>query len=277
MSDTAEHYILATGGRDIERLRLLHEVYGPGTQALFGRVGLRDGQRGEKRGALRVVEIGCGCGNITCWVAEQLGAGGSVVGIDNSAEQIEQAKRQAQARGLRNVEFQVADAYSPRLPEGSFDVAYCRLVLMHLAEPRRALEQMRLLVRPGGWVVCEEMDLGVWLCDPPSEAMSRFYELNHALGRQIGEHFRLGGSLHRLFRAAGFANPQVHANFTMAVRGEEKRLLVMTFNQFAPELVRMGLATQAEVDKVSAEMQAVADDETTLFAFPLVVQVWAEA
>jgi ubiquinone/menaquinone biosynthesis C-methylase UbiE len=269
MGDTAEHYILATGGRDIERLRLLHEVYGPGTEALFGRVGLG--------GGMRAIEIGCGSGNIACWVAEQVGPDGSVVGIDNSAEQIKQARRQADARGLTNIEFQVADAYSPRLPEGSFDVAYCRLVLMHLAEPRRALEQMRHLVRPGGRVVCEEMDLGVWLCDPPSEAMNRFFELNHALGRQIGEHFRLGGSLHRLFRETGFDNPQVHANFAMAVRGEEKRLLVMTFDQFAPELVRTGLATQAEVDQVSAEMQKLADDGTTLFAFPLVVQVWAEA
>ena len=172
MSDPAEHYILATGGRDIERLRLLHEVYGPGTEALFGRVGLG--------GGMRVVEIGCGSGNIACWVAEQVGPSGSVVGIDNSAEQVAQARRQAKTRGLSNIEFQVADAYSPRLPEGSFDVAYCRLVLMHLAEPRRALEQMRRLVRPGGRVVCEEMDLGVWLCDPPSEAMARFYEWNHA-------------------------------------------------------------------------------------------------
>jgi ubiquinone/menaquinone biosynthesis C-methylase UbiE len=269
MDETAEHYILATGGRDIERLRLLHEVYGPRTEALFARAGLCDG--------LRAIEIGCGSGNIACWVAEQVGPGGSVVGIHNSAAQIEQARRQAQARGLSNIEFQVADAYSPRLPEGSFDVAYCRLVLMHLAEPRRALEQMRHLVRPGGRVVCEEMDLGVWLCDPPSEAMARFLEWNHALGRQSGEHFRLGGSLHRLFRETGFASPQVHANFAMAVRGEEKRLLVMTFNEFAPELVRRGLATEADVEKVSAEMQKLADDGTTLFAFPLVVQVWGEA
>jgi ubiquinone/menaquinone biosynthesis C-methylase UbiE len=226
---------------------------------------------------LRVLEVGCGSGNIACWVAEQVGPNGSVMGIDRSAAQVEQARLQAKARGLSNIEFQVADAYSPRLPEGSFDVAYCRLVLMHLSEPRRALEQMRRLVRPGGRVVCEEMDLGVWLCDPPSPAMARFFELNHALGRHIGEHFRLGGSLHRLFRETGFDSPQVHSNFAMAVRGEQKRLLVMTFDQFAPELVRTGLATQADVEQVSAEMQKLADDGTTLFAFPLVVQVWGEA
>lgn len=267
MTGLNEHYILATGGKDVERLRLLHQVYGPGTETLFHRVGLRDG--------LRVAEVGCGSGNIACWVAEKVGPGGSVVAIDNSADQVEQARRQAQARGLRNIEFQVADAYSPRLPESSFDVAYCRLVLMHLTDPGKALAAMRRLVRPGGKVVCEEMDLGCWLCDPPADAMRRFFELNEALGERRGEHFRLGASLHRLFRQAAFPRPEVGTNFALALRGEQKRLLAMTFMEFAPELVREGLATQPEVDRIAREMMKLADDETTLFGFPLVVQVWA--
>src|SRR6516225_1108344 len=113
MTDHSEHYILATGGKDVKRLRLLHEVYGPGTEALFHRVGLRDG--------LRVVEVGCGSGNTACWVAEQVAPGGSVVALDVSPDQIEQARRQAASRDLRNIEFQVADAYGPRLPDGTFD------------------------------------------------------------------------------------------------------------------------------------------------------------
>jgi SAM-dependent methyltransferase len=267
MTRHAEHYILATGGKDLRRLRLLHRVYGPGTEALFRRVGLRD--------RLRVVEVGCGSGNTACWVAEQVAPRGSVVAIDVSADQIEQARRQAADRGLRNVEFYVADAYSPRLPDGSFDLAYCRLVLMHLTRPADALAAMRDLVRPGGLVVCEEMDLGVWLCDPPAEAMARFFALNTALGERRGENFSLGASLHRLFRAAGFDRPEVGANFALAVRGEEKRLLGMTFAEFAPELVREGLATQEEADRVAAGLFQLADDETTLFGFPLVAQVWA--
>ena len=49
----------------------------------------------------------------------------------------------------------------------------------------------------------------------------------------------------------------------------------MTFMEFAPELVREGLAAQPEVDWIASEMMKLADDETTLFGFPLVVQVWA--
>ena len=267
MTDLAEHYILATGGKDVKRLRLLHEVYGPGTEVLFHRVGLRDG--------LRVVEIGCGSGNIACWVAQQVGPSGSVMAIDFSPDQIEQARHQAQRRNVRNIDFQVANAYSPRLPEGSFDLVYCRLVLSHLTRPATALATMRSLARPGGLVVCEEIDLGCWLCDPLAEAMTQFFALNAALGERRGENFFLGASLHRLFHEVGFARPEVGANFVLALRGEQKRLLGMTFADFAPELVSEGLASQEEVDRVAADLITLADDERTLFGFPLLAQVWA--
>jgi len=268
MTNNPEHYILATGGKDVKRLRLLHEVYGPGTEALLKRVGLREG--------MRVVEIGCGSGNISCWVAQQVGPSGSVVGVDISQGQVEEARKQAESLNLRNIEFQVADAYAPRLPEGTFDIVYCRLVLMHLTRPKAGLEAMRLLARPGGHVVCEEMDLACWICDPPAEAMTQFFTLNEALGQRRAENYCLGASLHWLFREVGFARPEVGTNFTLALRGEQKRLLGMTFVQFAPELVAEGLATQEEVDRVAAGLFTLADDETTLFGFPLIAQVWAK-
>jgi SAM-dependent methyltransferase len=267
MASPAEHYILATGGKDTERLRLLQEVYGPGTQASFARVGLKPGQR--------VLDVGCGSGNMACWIAEQVGRSGSVLGIDNSAGQIEVAREQAQSRGLTNVEFQTADAYSPRLPENSFDLVYCRLVLMHLTQPADAMRSMRSLVKPGGTVLCEEMDLGCWLCDPPSAAMNQFFELNVSLGELRGEHFRLGSSLHQLFREAGFGPPEVQSNFVLALRGEEKRLIAMTFDEFAPEAVRENLISQTDADHVAVELRKLAENDTTLFGFPLLVQVWA--
>jgi len=51
--------------------------------------------------------------------------------------------------------------------------------------------------------------------------------------------------------------------------------LELTFREFASELVREQLASQAEVDAIAAELVRVAADETTLLAFPLLVQAWA--
>lgn len=267
MKSSSTVYILTTGAHDVERLRLLNQVYGPASHGVLQRAGLAEG--------VRILEVGCGSGNMTCWMARQVGPRGSVVGIDKNVPQIEQARRQAAEQKLTNVTFQEGDAYAPGFPAESFDMAYCRLVLIHLRRPLEALQALRKLVRPGGRVVCEELDVGQWLCNPPKTCIQRFYELNLKLGDRLGEDFRLGSALPRLFREAGFANPEVTAHFPLVLRGENKRLLKMTFDEFAPAVIKEGLATSEEVAQISDDMVKVAADETTLMACPLVVQVWA--
>ena len=141
MGPEPTRYLLATGAKEVERLRLLEAAYGPQSQALLRRAGLREG--------MRVVEVGCGSGNVTCWLAAQVGAAGSAVGVDDSPAQVEQAHHQADARGLPNVQFVVADAAGPGLPPASFDLAYCRLVLVHVHRPAPALvSRVRLVFSP---------------------------------------------------------------------------------------------------------------------------------
>jgi hypothetical protein len=95
------------------------------------------------------------------------------------------------------------------------------------------------------------------------------------LGDHCGEDYRLGSALPHLFREAGFGVPEATAHFPLVLRGENKRLLEMTFYQFAPALVEEGLATSEEVTQIAQDMARVAADETTLLGLPLTVQVWA--
>lgn len=263
----ADRYTLARGGREALRLRLLQNAYATGSEALLKRAGLRPG--------MRVVEFGCGTGNMTCWLTERVGSTGSVVGLDNSRAQLALARRQAKARQLTNAVFVLADIYDPGLPRGSFDLAYARLLLMHLTDPVSALRAMKRLVRPGGAVVCEEMDLSRWLCDPPSRLVARSHELKVALSDRHGQHWRLGTSLHHVFRRAGLKEIYVSAHQPLALRGEEKRLTALSFAQLAPHFVKEGLAFRREVAEIAVEMERLAADETTLFGLPFMGQVWA--
>jgi SAM-dependent methyltransferase len=264
---TSATYILSAGEPEVERLRLLNDSYGPASEAFLRRAGLRPG--------MRIVEIGCGTGNMTCWLAKQVGPTGAVVGVDRSPDQLEMARRLAEERGLPNVTFHAADVRSLGLPTESFDLAYCRLLLMHLKRPLDVVRGMRDLVRLGGVVAAEEMDLGVWLCDPPSPLMARFFDFNLAIAARRGTHFNLGRSLHNVFREAGLHHPEVSSSFPLLLRGDAKRLLGLTFVEFAPALVSEGLATQAETDAVTAECFRVAEDDTILLGLPFVGQVWA--
>lgn len=70
MKSPSTVYILATGAQDVERLRLLNQVYGSASHVLLRQAGLAEG--------FRVAEIGCGTGNMTCWIARHVGQRGAV-------------------------------------------------------------------------------------------------------------------------------------------------------------------------------------------------------
>lgn len=263
----SQGYILETGAAEVKRLQILNQLYGSGTERLLGQAGLMKG--------MRVADIGCGSGNISCWLAKQVGENGSVIGVDISPAQVEQASLQAQVVGLSNVTFVVADVYNPGLPPESFDLVYSRLVLMHLTRPLEALKQLQALVKPGGRLVCEEMDLTHWLCIPFSDALTRISELTLALVDRRGQHFRLGTSLHQLFLEIGFSQPEVGVNMPVMLRGESKQFLEISFAQVAPALVQEGMATQAEIDQLTAALKQCTEEPTTLLGMPMMGQVWA--
>jgi 2-polyprenyl-3-methyl-5-hydroxy-6-metoxy-1,4-benzoquinol methylase len=106
-------YVLAAGEAAAYRLRILHELYGPGTRRLLIDAGLRRG--------MRVADIGCGVGMVTAWLAKLVGSDGCVVGIDESGAQLSEAREQLNGDG-DNVSFVQASATSVGLPAESFDL-----------------------------------------------------------------------------------------------------------------------------------------------------------
>ena len=79
-------YILGHSGREILRPMRQAAILRPITERLLRSAGVRPG--------MRVLDLGCGSGDVTMLAAELVGASGSVVGIDRSPEVI------AVARGL---------------------------------------------------------------------------------------------------------------------------------------------------------------------------------
>jgi SAM-dependent methyltransferase len=101
----------------------------------------------------RWVEIACGPGLIARAMAPRVG---SVLGLDLTPEMAEKARSEAAAAGVRNVSFEIGDATALDLPDDAFDGAITRFSLHHIPAPVRVLEEMRRVVRPGGWVVVSD-------------------------------------------------------------------------------------------------------------------------
>src|SRR5262245_8626549 len=258
-------YVLATGDAATRRLRVLHDLYGPGARRVLLQAGLERG--------MRVADLGCGVGMTTGLLADLVGPTGHVVGVDASGAQIAEA-RTLQPPGRSNVRFVEASATRTGLPRATFDLVYCRFLLLHLPDPERALEEMHGLLRPDGILVCEDGDLTSAGSQPPS-ALDAFAELWRRLGPARGLDYTLGRKLFQMVLATNFAEPEITFNQPVIARGEGKRLMEWSVAEAAPAFLAAGLVTSDELAHLIVEMQRAAEDDTVLAVMPRMSQVWA--
>lgn len=98
----------------------------------------------------RVLELACGTGGVGIAAAERMGPTGEVVVSDVVPEMTSIAAARARARGLTNVRAAVVDLEAIDAPDASFHVVVCREGLMFAAEPARAIDEIRRVLRPEG-------------------------------------------------------------------------------------------------------------------------------
>ena len=262
-----EHYVLATGEAGERRLHLLDEVYGPSTERLLDELDVRLG--------MAVADIGCGVGVVAGWLGRRVGPSGSVVGVDFSEEQVALARRDAAAQGLGQVRFVVADAYDTGLPRGAFDLVCCRSLLSHLRQPADALREMSALLKDGGVLVAEDLDMTVVASDPPTDAYVRVAESLRVICRHVGSDPAMGADLEKLFREAGHGDAQVHVDRPVDSRGERKRLWEYTFLELVPVYLEAELMTGPEVADLARELARVSADDSVAVLHAPKYQVWA--
>jgi len=262
---TRGEYVLATGNAAANRLRILHNVYGPGARELLVRAGIKPG--------MKVADLGCGVGMATQLLAELVGPTGAVVGVDFSAAQVAQARAQL-PRELSNVRFVQASATDTGLEREAFDLVYCRFLLLHLTDPAEGLREMRELLKPNGILVVEDSDLTTAESEPPSQ-LEAFGNLFGALGPKWGLDYTLGRRLFHMVLDADFSRVEITFNQPVFAGGENKRLLELSVAEAGPSFVAAGLVTDEELNATVAEMRRLSEDQTVLALMPRMSQVWA--
>ena len=112
------------------------------------------GYRGQ-----RVLDVGCGVGNDLARFAK---GGADVVGIDLAETSIDLARRNFRQRGLAG-EFRVMDGEQLEFPDDAFDLVYCHTVLHFTPRPRRMVEEIHRVLRPGGQAILMTVNRRSWL------------------------------------------------------------------------------------------------------------------
>ena len=108
-----------------------------------------------------VLDVGCGTGTLAIAASRQVGIGGSVHGVDPSAEMIARARAKAKRRHA-SVTFETGVAEALPFPDATFDVVLSTVMLHHLPGKTRqqGVAEMRRVLSPGGRLVAVDFAPG---------------------------------------------------------------------------------------------------------------------
>lgn len=98
------------------------------------------------------LDIGSGTGITSFLLSNQIHNNGTIIGIDISPSMIEVAKRNAQQRGYKNIDFQHGDAEQLDFPDSYFDLVVSNMTFHHLPDKKKALKEIHRVLKPGGQV-----------------------------------------------------------------------------------------------------------------------------
>ncbi|MCK5387048.1 MAG: methyltransferase domain-containing protein [Gammaproteobacteria bacterium] len=107
----------------------------------------------------QVLEIGCGTGAITRFLAHRDDFSGKAFGVDQSPAFIEAARQFAQEEKVSDrVDFRVGDAHKLDFPPATFDAVFAHTLISHVTDPSEVIREMARVVRPGGTVAIFDGD-----------------------------------------------------------------------------------------------------------------------
>lgn len=97
----------------------------------------------------KVLDIACGTGANFPYIIEKIGATGEIVGVDFSQPMLNEAQKQVDENGWKNVRLIQHDAATIQLGE-PFDVVICALGMVVIPDYKAAMQRMFEHVKPGG-------------------------------------------------------------------------------------------------------------------------------
>ncbi|HRV96728.1 MAG TPA: methyltransferase domain-containing protein [Anaerolineae bacterium] len=159
----------------------------------------------------KVLDAGCGLGDDVFRMAELVGAGGKVTGLDASEKLI--AKAMADQRGQRlSVEFRTGDLLATEFEDGRFNKVRIDRVLQHIADPARAIAELVRVLQVGGILLAYDNDWGTFTINSEQRDVTRRIENAWCDSFKSGW---VGRYIPQWFKEAGLSQIAVHPKISI--------------------------------------------------------------
>jgi SAM-dependent methyltransferase len=210
------------------------------TERLFLSAGIGPG--------MRVLDLGCGRGDVSLLAGQLVGASGAVVGVDREGAAIREARSRASELGANHVTFSDAALETIELAPQSFDAIVARRVLMYLPAPVDTLRRLVGALRPGGVVAVQEHDATMLPAGrPPLALHDRVISWIWTTVEREGGNLHMGFELATVLEDVGLED--VRAGAEAVVRtAHDPDALAPIVRAMLPRMIEHRVTSAAEID-----------------------------
>jgi ubiquinone/menaquinone biosynthesis C-methylase UbiE len=259
--------VLGRTNEEYDRLRWQARLLEPATRSVLDRAGLRQG--------MTCLDVGCGPGEVMRLMAERVGPGGHVVGVDIDGKLAREAASTLASKGLQQCTVMEANiATLEQVRYAPFDFVFARLVLIHLDDPLSAVRKMYGWLKPGGCLVIQDYHLDAIESYPAFEPVYELKRTFFAVCERTHRDARAGLKLPSYFVESGVGAPDgtdVSGHLLpMRIGGA---MISAVYRSVLPLALKLGVTTEQRSAWFFEEIaKAQTDDQHMLW--PLLVSAW---
>jgi ubiquinone/menaquinone biosynthesis C-methylase UbiE len=222
---TEARYEYEVGEKGQEGLDILDVMFNQNTQNQIRQAGLTP--------EMRVLDIGCGRGAMSIWLANEVGNKGSVLAIDNSENQIKATIALLRGKQPPSLSFKVFSAHDIHKLNQSFDMVYCRFILHHVQHPTDVIQKVYDLLPQGGIFVAEEGLVSAAFSYPLISGWGE-ERLKYPLPNETEEHRdgNFGMKLFHQMSMVGFKIKSATLYQPLLYTQEQKKLLLQSLDSY---------------------------------------------
>ncbi len=262
-------YVLGDPERELKRLEAQAGFYAEGTRDGLLKAGIAPG--------MKVLDLGCGVGDVTLIAADIVGPAGAVTGIDISGQAVAVSQARAAKRGSQ-AEFVQSpiDAFD-RFAE--YDAVVGRFILVHFPDPAAVVRGVAGKMKKGAPIVSMEMDMSTGAASAPFPLFDQHLGNIRKMYGMVGLSPDMGVKLHSTFRAAGL-HPTITGFTRVGHKDEEAgfEFLAESVRSLMPTMEKLGIAkpTDIDIDTLSVRLAAEARASDPAIFYPRFVVAWAK-
>ncbi len=266
MASSSTSYVMGHDEREHRRLALQACVLNPFTEQLLRRAGISAG--------MRILDVGCGVGEVAIIAAHLAGRDGEVIAIDIDGAALSTARAKSLEQKLGNIRFVNSDVASYRA-EKLFDAVIGRHVLIHATDPQTVMKTAFSILNPGGVAIFQEFDFSVFHpAFPDSPLMNQVYAVfRNFCCKAI--HGNVGTQLFHLFIESGFVFPDCRVEYPIGGGADSPfyEWISESFRSILPHAKALGMVPDS-IGDIATLAQRLREEAVSLrsgFPSPLMV------